>query len=640
MYIIKIKQPEYTWIAAICQIEEDATTYLTTLPSEIQSDAVLYEIPFEYYPFIIIHNTQMTHDSESYFEYCDFEALQHRIETTRKNKVESDEHIYFKYYYIAEPYAQMVTDENFMHYLSHTSVTNLELDEPYIIDFFHEEIKRNVRNYDIDKLDQLFEHTKTKFNTTLEKQDLAINGYDSLFWEMNYDHACGKLTDEGIEYLIPMVENMEILLNEKKWQHRTFAQHILLEQACQKKPKTAASILQETIHSFDNYLISNPEEKPEIHRLLSIAYRWMMKAEPTNAITHWHKAVAQIIKAIDDDPEKASWSSLFELLYMRLNVDGELSKEQIDLQIIIKTKIKELVNQYGASIAYPIALAYQQLKEYLEWNKINNRFPVMDALHWAEKALDYNPEKVSRIDLHERAEFFNKLGWQTDRIDFLEKTISIYEQTAKIIDDSALEVYYICNIRKQIAEIHSGKGKHELADQSIALAQVMYEKNLALIQSNKSSFIHYAEFLEFCYHYDGNIIKPTIQELKTVAIELEIQSEGFLSYPYLFLMRIALYENNEQQAILELTKSLILHELCIDGEFDTLSKEFKSSSFKELKTFLNETKAFMKEVDKDYYYDPKVKWKALNLMTDEELTLYWINRKEEIRNRIPDSENN
>ena len=120
-----------------------------------------------------------------------------------------------------------------------------------------------------------------------------------------------------------------------------------------------------------------------------------------------------------------------------------------------------------------------------------------------------------------------------------------------------------------------------------------------------------------------------------MANEVEIQSEGFLSYPYLLLMRIALYEKNEQQAILELTKSLILHESCADSEVEALIAEFEDADFKELKAFLNETKSFMEEISENYYYNPEVKWKKMRTMSAEELTAYWKKRKEEIRNRPP-----
>ncbi len=634
MYIVQIKQPTDRWIVSICQIKEDATDYVAKLPAETQAVAFIHEIPVEYFPFIIIQNTELSHDSDSYFEYCNFETVQTRIETARKHKVDSEEHIYLNYYYIAEPYGQMVTEENYMKYMRHTSVTNRVLNEPYIVSLFHEEIKKNVTNYDIDRLDQLFEHTKTRFTSKEEKEDLALNGYDSLFWDMNYDHACGKLTESGIYSLIPMIENMEILLNEKKWMHRSFAQHILLEKACNENPETASSILQDTINAFDHYVISNPEERLEIHRLVSIAYKWMMEADTANAFSYWKLALSEINKAIDFSPQKASWSSLLELLYMSTE-DEHIAATQKDELKNIQQKTEALEKQFGSTISYQLALAYKQLQEYLEWKKIEDRFPKMLALRWAEKALAYNPDQTTRINAHEAAEFFNTIGLQTKRIDFLLKTISIYERVMKATDDFTPEIYSIGNLLKEIAQIHINNNEHALADKSIEQAQELYKKHIDLVKRNRSTYQHFAELQEYCYNYEGNITKPTVAELKEIAEKVENESEGFYGYPYELLMRIALFEQNEKQAILECTKSLILHELCVDSMFEKLFNEFEPSSFHNLNVFLDETRAFMEEVNSNYYYDPQVKWKTLSTMSDEEILSYWESRKEEIRNRPP-----
>jgi hypothetical protein len=637
MYIVQIKKETETWIVAICQIEEDAANYLKTLPEEIQADALLFEVPIEYYPFILIQNTETPHNSDSYFEYSNFETLQTRIDTARKNRIDSDEHVYFKYYYISEPYTQMVSDNNFMHYLSHTSVTNHTLDQPYPISFFHEEVKKNASRYDLDRLDQLFEHTKTQFTSALEKEDLALNGYESLFWEMNYDHACSKLTEDGMSFLLPMVDNMEILLGEKKWQHRSFALHILLEHACKNNPETALGILQDTVNAFEQYLIAQPEEKLEIHRLLSLSYRWMMQTDPDTAFQFWQQAVSEIEKAIDADPEKASWSSLFDLLYIPYPEHSGIKDAQKKLQEIFNKKTEELENTLGAAISYPIALAYQHLKEQLEWKNIENISPESTALRWAEKAIAYNPDSITRIDLHECAEFFNRIGFHTQRIDFLLKTISLHERVIKATDDCPMEIYYIASIWKQIAVIHLTNKEQILADEAIGQAQSIYKKHLNQIKSNRSSFLHYAEFLEYCYTYEGAIPKPTLSELKHVANEIEMESEGFLSYPYVLLMRIALFENNEQQAIIQGTKSLILHELCADSTFNGLCEEFADTNFNEFNHFLQETKLFMKEVSEGYYYNPDIKWNQLRTMSSEEIRMYWEKRKEEIRKRKVDS---
>lgn len=213
--------------------------------------------------------------------------------------------------------------------------------------------------------------------------------------------------------------------------------------------------------------------------------------------------------------------------------------------------------------------------------------------------------------------------------------MSLYERImAAVISDSGQEIYYIVNLWKEIAGIYLGEGDIQSADNAMVQAQQLYKQYDEAIRSHRSSFLHYAEFLEYCFFtYPGNIEKPLLAELKRIAGEVEIQSEGFLSYPYRLLMKISLYEHNESQAIIELTKSLILHELCADAEYKTLWEEYKDSGFERLKGFLHETTLFVSEVSQNYYYHPELKWEQLREMGDEELTAYWENRKKEIRNR-------
>ena len=89
MYIVQVKQLTETWIVTISQHKEDATEYLATLSAEIQAAAFLYEIPFEYYSFILIENIHEVPSSDSYFEFCDFEDLQRLIDALHKYKINS-----------------------------------------------------------------------------------------------------------------------------------------------------------------------------------------------------------------------------------------------------------------------------------------------------------------------------------------------------------------------------------------------------------------------------------------------------------------------------------------------------------------------------------------------------------------------
>jgi hypothetical protein len=634
MYKIEIQQSEESWVVAISPDKNRIDEYLLALPDDLRILTTTEVIPPQAFPLVMLEYHEPLEGAVSRFEFCSLEALERRMEVLRKQKTSDGEHVYFRYYFFEEEYMQDFPSENSLRYRTHTAVTNAVLDEPYKISVFHEQIKKYVSNYDVESLDMLFGQTQTLYTSSLEREDLAINGYESLFWEMNYDYACGKLTDVGIDYLIPMVDAMETLLGNKKWQHRSHALHIVLENACKKKSSRAISLLQNTVNAFEQYLLSIPQETPDIHRMQAQAYQWMMEADTVNALSYWQQAVSEIQKAIEFSPQRAPWSSLLELVYVPCGLDKRIQAAQVEAQQkFVKTAV-DLEQKLGPEIAYRIAQAYQHLREYWEWKKIEKAFPEEAALGWTEKSLAYEPPQISRIELHECTQFYHRIGSEKQRLDFLEKTIGLYKRMLTAVDDNVLEVYYICNVLKEIAGIHLKKKNIILADQVMQEAQQLYRQYNPAIRSNPSVYLRYAEFLEYCFFaYPGNIEKPTLAELKQVADEVEVQSEGFLSYPYLLLIKISLYENNEAQAVLELTKSLILHELCAETEYEKLWEEYKSTAFHLLKKQLQEVLQLEKEVGENYYYNPELTWQKMRTMAADELMAYWENRKKEIRNR-------
>ncbi|WP_133259662.1 hypothetical protein [Pseudochryseolinea flava] len=632
MYIARIKQLSETWIVAIASTEHEIVDYLTGLSEEMRRLASVHQIQIDVFPFIVIEHTNKATDSDEYFEYCSVDALQARVHAARQQRVKTETHVYFKYYYVANPYFQIHSEKNLMQYLRHTTVTNRVLDEPYEMSIFHEQIMNCAANYDVDGLDELFEKTKNGSLSTLELQDLAINGYDSLFWDMNYDHACGKLTSVGVSLLLPMVDKLEALTRERKWQHRSFALHIQLEEACKNNLVSSAAILEDTVAAFREYLVSCPAEKIEIHRLLSLSYRWMVDADASHAFQYWKKAVDEIYEAIVFSPIDGPWSSLLELIYMNFE-QSEITAAQSDLERDAEKRMYTLENQLGTKIAYPLALAYEHLRQQLEWRKSGDRFPASIALHWTEHALNYNPENITRIDFYECAQFFHEIGTRLARVDFLSKAITIYERIISNDVDCANEIVSIVELLKQIAEIHLTRNETVMADVAMMRAIDLCKKHINTITVNRSAHLRYAQFMEYCYGLKGNIEKPTLPDLQLLAEKIELESEGYLSYPYILLGRIALFNHNEVEAITQFTKSLILHELCAEDVFDKLTTEFAESKFERLKDFLRETSSFMKEVRDGYYYDPKLVWKKMNMMSSEELLSYWGLRKEEIRSR-------
>jgi len=636
MYTVEINKENQKWLIALCVEKPSAEVYLDTLPDEISELASCFEVPINDFPLIVIENCNYEISAKNYFEFCDFEELQAKIDLFRMNKVQDDQHVYFKYYYFSEDFFSSIPEKNYMCYTQCSNVTNEFLYENTLVTFFKEEVKKRSSQYDIEGLDLLF-HMIQKESSEEDKKYLAECGYDSLFWDMNYDYACSKLTAHGIQSLMSMVDKMEVLLDKKLWQHRSFAYHILLSEACRNEPKNAVALLKKTEESFLQYLESHPEESLEIHRLVAQAYRMMIDVDSKNAVQYWKSAMEEIQKAIDFSPENASWSSLLELLYEPFSKHKKIQIEQLKAKQFLEEKLVELEKQCGNKIACTLALAYQELEEFLEWKKVEGVFPEMDAYHWAEKALQNEIHETTRMDLHQCATFLHRFGLKYNRIDFLEKTIQLYERILKATSDCAFEVYYIASIWKEISAIYFKNQQQNLADNALTNAIETYANYIETVKSNPSIFMHYAEFMEYCYNYDGDIEKPTLAELKTIAEKVEMQSEGYLSYPYLLLARIALMENNEKQAICEISKSLLLHELCGEDVFPNFYIEIEKTKFEELKSFITTNQVFLKEISEGYYFDPKVTWRDISKMTSSEIVACWENRKIELKNRVTET---
>src|SRR5690606_13185729 len=154
----------------------------------------------------------------------------------------------------------------------------------------------------------------------------------------------------------------------------------------------------------------------------------------------------------------------------------------------------------------------------------------------------------------------------------LEKAIAMYERVLDKIDDNAFEIYYIAKLWQQISEIYHEKKQYDLADTAMSNALKTYQDNLDTIKNKPSTYLHYAEFLYELHKYEGNVAKPTTETLKQILIEVEEEAQGHYSRPVLMRMHTALIESDEHEAIYHLTKSLILHELCIENEIVQLKE--------------------------------------------------------------------
>src|SRR5690606_27597326 len=131
------------------------------------------------------------------------------------------------------------------------------------------------------------------------------------------------------------------------------------------------------------------------------------------------------------------------------------------------------------------------------------------------------------------------------------------------------------------------------ANTYLTKAVLLYDQFIDKVHSNRSVLMHYTKFLERCYLYPGNIKKPGLEKIKSLAKQTEEEGEGMYSAPTLLLTRLALYENNEKEAIFHVTRLLLLHELCVDDKLRELQQSSIVGPFSQLQEFLKEILTFM-----------------------------------------------
>lgn len=506
---------------------------------------------------------------------------------------------------------------------------------------FKKQIKEYAHNYDITQLDHLYELTKTQYISKKERKQLAKKGYCSLFWEMNYDNACGKLTETGIFNLLPMVDKMEVLLGKKLWRPRSAAYSILLEHLVAKKDIQIEEILKNTVFALENLKLKSPNSAYEIDYQLAVTYKTVLKTSYEKAFSYWEKAKLHIENSLAFNPEQiTAWSFYLQLIYFPyLQNESKifLSEKINDAQQNEQNRIQEKLESFTKNnnqLPYYFAASFKELKDHLKWSKIDlSFFPNTIYHYWLDKSLNYYPEKTTRFETTDASHFFHNQGLEYSRIDLIEKAIQLYQRVIDAIDENAFEVYYVAKAWQDISKIYLQQQENLKAEESLQKAKDFYEVHLTSIKQNPSTHSHYADFLEYCYLYNGNIQKPSLNKLTEIISVVEKESKGFYSRPYLYLMRLALYKNNENEAIHHLTKTLILHELCIKNEVDELLQTYKDSNYQELYTFLQETKAFMLEITENYYLDTELKWEEIRTMSIEAINEYWIKRKEQLRKR-------
>ncbi len=637
MYVIEINNPKKNWIVALCKEEKECVKYFDKLPEALKHKALKYEIPINDYPLFIIENCS-DYQSENYFEFSDIEGLNEKVKLLKGEKQDSD-YVYFRYFYRNRDYFQLSCESDFMLNQVHTEVTNEIVENSDGIDLFVEKIDDAVYEYDLDTLDSIFE----KCNSDYEKILLA-EGYQSLFWTMNYDYECGKLYEFGINCLNPMVDKIENLTGKKHWNERSTAKNTVFEYSAKSLYESAGKDLDDALESYKNYLRAEPEETREILRCIALCYQTAFEYLPENSFKYWLAAVKSVLEAIEFDSLCYSWSLYLKLIYVPVVGNSQELKNSDHDQISMEqrkaqNKIKDFINSYdNGDEAYiqTITSAFKRLRDTLEWNKNDpSIFPESLYIEWLNRSVDVTVKKKTKHNLLENAGFFQKEGVRYNRLDLIENAVKTYKSLIENLENPAFEIHYCAESFKDMSKIFRNTGDTVKADEALQSAIDIYSWNLSFVKSNYSVYSNYSVFMEYCYLHDGNVSKLTLEELEEIAKEVETIGNGYNSTPTFSRVRLALFRRDEDKAIHLLTKALIAYELCIDKDIDKLVELFKNSPFPKFNDFLSSTRKFFKQVRKGYYLKTELKWKQIESLSSEEINSYWSERMEFLKNRKP-----
>ena len=516
-----------------------------------------------------------------------------------------------------------------------------------------EQIAELASNWDLDGLENLYEKY-VENGSPEEKNALAVDGFLSLFFVMDYDFACGKLTEEGIALLLPIVEKVSSLMEEKPWDIYSRVYIILLEDAIKNHPHKVTAYFEEAQTALTEYIKQSPEDAQDGYEQLAYIYDLMTEYHYFNRF-YWEKAIEYVQKSIITDPSKADDSGYFKYLkllylsYEHRSKGDDKRKASEDVEVLLSQwetlRVGELekfnqiifsLKNEHPTVALDMTSAFHRLKEYAEWLKIDMRFfPEEDYLFWLDEAQQIDGHSTTRMTLTALAHLFKREGNRLERIDLLEAAIRHYRRLIEKVEDPAFEVYYEASTLEEIAEIHLRNKDLKRAEEYYDQATAVYDKHMALIDGNPSVLMHYTEYLERCYNFSGDIQKPTLDRLKELALLTEEQGEGMYSSPTMLRIRLALLEQDEEEAIFHFGRLFLLHELCVEDVVKRFKHHASTLPFKKLNAFLDDNLLFMEEVTKGYYLDHTIRWDAVKQLTPHEVAEAWEVKKHEIRNRKP-----
>lgn len=651
MQVIEIHFEGERSVLAVSHGKEKINEHLELLKEAGLTNLTLKTIPLEEFPVYAVetHKTDGTGSEHNHFDYVDERGYVQMIQMQKQHRVEDNFHVYFTVYYFEEEYFQQAPDHWHMSYQDYAQVNNYFLDdEDAEKGLAHSRISRLAGRWDLAGLDKLYSR-HMQSGSPAEKEELAYQGYLSVFAQMDYDFACGKLTDVGISLLLPIAEKVSALIGKEQWDVYSRAYMMLLEDAIENHEDKVEYYFNEAERAVQANMLDSLEDQQESYRQLA-QINDMLAGYHYFDDKHWLRALEFINTSIALDTAEGDWYTYLQLIHIPYEV-----RKNKRMEGLTESEIKERYEKWYAlrdnelikfralgisqndnrhTVALNIALAYKRLREHMEWYAMDSSlFPEHDYEYWLNEAVNWKKQKTTRMQLTEAGHFFHAEGNRYKRINLLETAVAHFQRLIDQVGEAPFEVYYKASALEDISDIYFSKNDNDKGINYRNQATQCYKDHISLVEGNPSVFMHYTEYLERCYIHPADIIKPTMGELEALAAISEDQGDGMYSSPVMLRIRLALLKKDEDEAIYRIVKSLILFELSMEDHIKELVEMSQIKAFEKLCVLLKDTLAFFDEIREGYYLDVKIKWKQLRKMAPEEVFEAWEERKEVLKNR-------
>ncbi|MBL6446681.1 hypothetical protein JMN32_10185 [Fulvivirga sp. 29W222] len=638
-------------VVAVSDRSDKINEYISELKGAGQTNLTVKNIPFIKFPVYAVERYQ---DDElgrtsSYFEYLDEKKYIQLIKHQKQHKVEDNFHVYFWAYYFDEEHFQFTPDHDLTGNVDYVQVNNYFLDdEDAEKGLAYSRIERLAGRWDLEGLDKLYVKYMGSA-TSAEKEKLAYDGYLSLFSQMDYDFACGKLTDVGVSLLLPIAEKMSMLVEQMQWDVYSRAYMILLENAIANKDSKVEYYFNEAERAVQSNMLAVHEDQQENYQQLAILNNMLAEYRYFDDKS-WYRALEFINTSIALDPAEGDWFLYLQLIhipYEKRKSEKQEGQSEAEVQGRYakwhKLRGSELIKFRALAMSFAdkkyavqltIAMAFKRLREHMEWYKMDTSlFPEKDYLYWLGEAKKWQKQKTTRVQLTEIGHFFHNEGIFYSCVDLLETAISHFQRLIDQVGDASFEVYYKAMALEAISDIYFSENNDALGINYRNQATLCYKDHINLVEANASVFLHYIEYQERCLLHQSDIIKPSIEGLEALTVIAEDQSGGMYSSPVMLRVRLAVLKGNEEEVVFHVLRSLILFELSMEDQLKSLAQESEVKRFDNLQELLSDTFTFFDEVRGNYYLDTMIKWKQLKHMSPEEVFSTWEERKREIASR-------